>query len=1029
MPEKTIIGLALALWVMLSWSPPLAAQNGPKPTAMAPEEQELVRKLDQVIARDGPSSDAAQSAREDLIQHFRRQFRAADTIPLLQANLEAVLAGHGANSRAAAELRVELGSTLNSVGRSTEARKHLEPAHEFYRQRLGENHPRTAGVLFQLGRAFLSSGQHEKAAEMFERVVKVRQVRFGLNHPQTAVAEHRLGQALWKMGRFAEGEKLLKDALFTLGRAKGEENLHYNTALSELGDLYRASGRLNEAEELLQKALAEQLKSIGPQHPSTIQTFDNLANTLADQRRYLEAEKFARQGLELSTRSLGQESQKSINLAALLASIYSAQGKPEQAESLLRDARQRLLARYGAEAAPVAGMGIRLGGVLIRLKKYDEAKTLLSSALRVYETTAPHHPGRYAAHRDLGQVLLRTGDATQAAHHLSRAIALYSESRGAAAPAPILAAMGEALEQQGKTREAVATYRQAMQGAVGFLAQSRTQSPEARAQQEESVRGMFSRYLGLMLKAQRDRVEVGVNPVEESFVVGENLRNRSLQQAMLRMGARAAVRDARLADLVRKEQDLRILVGSVEQDIVSAVGTGQAVEERETAKTLVQKRRQMEQELRRLGSEIADRFPDYGRLTNPAPATISETMALLGNDEVLLSYLVQKNRSLLWVVRPGGYRLHVVALGEEELEKKVKQLRRALDVSVGRLGDIPSFNVALARELHKLLVEVAGPEIAGARHLVVVHHGALLSLPFAALVTADTAQPQPGGVPFSEYRGVPWLTRSHSVSVLPSATAFVTLRKFAKHRDAQQPFIGFGNPRFDGAPAGRPAEILQRSLKDSRELRSLPPLPETAEELKTIATALGADPARSVILGAEASEPAVKGAPLDRFRVVAFATHGLIAGDLEELVEPALALATPATPTPENDGLLTMSEVLGLRMNADWVVLSACNTAASDGSLASEGLTGLAQAFFYAGSRALLVSLWAVETTSTRRLTTALFAASRDNPALARAEALSRARMEMIQGPGPMRDGKELFSYAHPFFWAPFILVGEGGKD
>ena len=122
-----------------------------------------------------------------------------------------------------------------------------------------------------------------------------------------------------------------------------------------------------------------------------------------------------------------------------------------------------------------------------------------------------------------------------------------------------------------------------------------------------------------------------------------------------------------------------------------------------------------------------------------------------------------------------------------------------------------------------------------------------------------------------------------------------------------------------------------------------------------------------------------------------------------------------------------MGEILGLKLNADWVVLSACNTGSGQGA-GAEAVSGLGQAFFYAGTRALLVSNWPVETTSAKALTTDLFKRQADDPTLTRAEALRQAMLALIDGPGFVDEGKAVFSYAHPLFWAPLTLIGDGGK-
>src|SRR4030095_14477831 len=142
-----------------------------------------------------------------------------------------------------------------------------------------------------------------------------------------------------------------------------------------------------------------------------------------------------------------------------------------------------------------------------------------------------------------------------------------------------------------------------------------------------------------------------------------------------------------------------------------------------------------------------------------------------------------------------------------------------------------------------------------------------------------------------------------------------------------------------------------------------------------------------------------------------------VAGDVSGLPEPALVLTPPQVPTEANDGLLTASEIAALRLNADWVVLSACNTAAGSGQ-GAEALSGLARAFFYAGARALLVSHWAVYSDSTVKLITKALSTMSADKSVGRSEALRRSMLAMIEAGAPHE--------AHPSYWAPFVVVGEG---
>jgi len=185
-----------------------------------------------------------------------------------------------------------------------------------------------------------------------------------------------------------------------------------------------------------------------------------------------------------------------------------------------------------------------------------------------------------------------------------------------------------------------------------------------------------------------------------------------------------------------------------------------------------------------------------------------------------------------------------------------------------------------------------------------------------------------------------------------------------------------------------------------------------------------------VFLGRAASEHQVKSMDLSVYQVISFATHGLVAGDLDGLTQPALAFSSPdvtAASDEDDDGLLTMGEILGLKLNADWIVLSACNTAAADGE-GAEAVSGLGRAFFYAGTRAVLASSWPVQSTATTELMTVLFSKLASNDNLGRAEALQQTRVHLIdEGTYKNAEGKSLFSYAHPIFWAPFIIIGDGG--
>jgi CHAT domain-containing protein len=422
-------------------------------------------------------------------------------------------------------------------------------------------------------------------------------------------------------------------------------------------------------------------------------------------------------------------------------------------------------------------------------------------------------------------------------------------------------------------------------------------------------------------------------------------------------------------------------------------------------------------------ARIVSEFPGYAELASPAPLSIAQAQALLKPDEALVSYLSLDKHSYGFAVTREGSVWHQIALSEADIAARVKTLRAGLfDAD----SDRPKpYDLGAAHEFYAALLGPVESFIAGKLKLLVVPTGALTSLPFQVLVTK---KPDPAVAPDDRYLKAAWLLNDKAITVLPSAASLRALRSFAKASRATKPFIGFGDPllqKGSGADKTAPRGVQPyQSYYNGTEVdldilrRGLPPLPETGDELRAVAHQLGASDS-DVRLGAAATVTSVSAAGLEQYRVVDFATHGLVAGEVGGLSEPALVLSLPDQPSAEDNGLLTASRVARLTLDADWAVLSACNTAAGD-KPGAEGLSGLARAFFYAGARALLVSHWPVESEAAVKLTTTAFAELAKDPAIGRAEALRRSMQQLIASKSSIRN-------SNPSVWAPFVLVGEGG--
>ena len=246
------------------------------------------------------------------------------------------------------------------------------------------------------------------------------------------------------------------------------------------------------------------------------------------------------------------------------------------------------------------------------------------------------------------------------------------------------------------------------------------------------------------------------------------------------------------------------------------------------------------------------------------------------------------------------------------------------------------------------------------------------------------------------------MAKRYSLTILPSTSALKLIRQQPGHSlRPGEPFLGFGDPTLRGQGGQRGgAMIASRAMQVTmKSLHSLDQLPGTREELLTVAAILGVNAESNLFLGPRAMESEVRrlnaSGRLGQAKVIAFATHGLLAGEVQGVTQPALVLSPPTVPTEEDDGLLSMENVLQLRLpQTDLVILSACNTAGDNGS--GESLSGLARAFFFAGARSLLVSQWSVDDRATKVLMEEIFQRYGKPPSLPPAKALQAGMLALL---------------------------------
>jgi CHAT domain-containing protein/Tfp pilus assembly protein PilF len=842
----------------------------------------------------------------------------------------------------------------------------------------GPDHPDVAAALTNMAKLSDDQGRYADAESLYKRALAILEKARGPDHPDVARSLDALALLYDHQGRYADAEPPYRRALAIQEKVLGPAHPEVATSLNNLAVLYNHQGRYTDAEPLLRRALAITEKTRGPDHPDVAPSLNNLAFLYDIQGRYADAEPLYRRALAIHEKARGPDHPRFANTLDLLAKLYTHQGRYADAEPLYRRALAIREKAFGPDHPDVARSLNNLAELNTLRVRYDDAEPLYRRALAIREKAlGPDHPNVTTSLNDLADLYRAQG-------RYADALPLVQTTIG-----------------HGRAKPSVAV-------PVLFASQGSGLMPAGKAQDDA---------LNVVQRASQSAAAAAVN----------------------KLGARLAAGSGRLAGLVRNDQDLAAEAESLDKAILATVSREPARRDAADEQRIRDRLAEIARERAALQGVFGAEFPDYAALSNPQPLAVKEIQALLSDGEALLVYATGEKASYVFAVTRKSAAWKPIALGTAALSSRVAAFRRGLDVEALRQsaegGKPVLFDLGLANDLYAALIAPVEEVTKNARHVLVVPAGPLTSLPFHLLVTEKPTTAIPQLKDIGSYRDAAWLIKRQAVSVLPALASLKALRQVASRDPGARPLVGFGDPVFD--PAERTKALAERRAARTRVAvtrgdgdfwqgagidraklaRSLPSLLDTADELKAVAAKLGAADS-DVHLGSDASETVVKRTALADYRVVYFATHGLVAGDVAGFGEPSLALTLPKQPTELDDGLLTASEVAQLKLNADWVVLSACNTAAAD-KPGAEALSGLARAFFYAGARALLVSHWSVDSEAATRLTTSTFAVMKADPKLGRAAALRNAMLAY------MNDRSSPLN-AYPAFWGPFSIIGEG---
>jgi CHAT domain-containing protein len=951
---------------------------------------------------------------------------------------------------------------LFSAGRYAESETLMREVLRLH-QKAGSGPLSIATAMHNVAATVAQQGRAAEALDMAREALRLRRENGAVDNA-IASSERLLASILANLGRSAEAMDLQQEAVMRALNGEGVDPTTLVRSFATLAYFTAESGDVSGGIALVNQ-LVPMLQQMAPHDVAlTLNTVGRLSSMAGQPQQ---AEAYYREALRHSSALPVSKDWSVVDKATVLnnlAAMLRARGRHVEAEGLFLQARG-MLEEAGLTALPLMATILDgLGEVWRAQHRYREAYDAERRGLDIRQATLPDgHPGLGVSFSNIGITLLLDGQADLAASAFEKAVDIQRKSgdrvrlgRSSANLSAAYAALGKtdwATDIGGEALDILAEalpkgHEEVTRAAFNYawlsLAAGRADEalPVARialadyraaswrlgsdetigaGTTRESRRQILS-VAAALWEADRD------GGLAEAFEAAQWAQASEAAQTARRVAARFAAGDGEIAALARQRQDLINLWRAADAQYLARLSAAGEADPQTVA--LRDQSTGLEAEISALDQQLARAFKDYANLTQPSAATVADIRAALKPGEAFLMPITTQDETFVFAITPDGASWARTALTETTLDADIRALRADLDPtgrsrSAAALEDEdtpkgPAFDGAAAYRLYQALVEPVADRLAGASTVFVVQDGALAGLPLSVLLASplDVASDDP-------LRRADWLIRRHAFVTLPSAASLPALAATRNPRAARIDFAGFGDPVFTG-PADGSGEVeltamLSRGTASGADVTALAPLPGTRQEILALARDFRA-PDDAVYLGAEATEAGVKASTVLReARVVVFATHGLLAGELAGLAEPALAFSAPTEATETDDGLLTASEAAGLDLAADWVILSACNTAAPNGQPGGEGLSGLASAFLYAGARSLLVSHWPVRDDAAGLLTRRALRIAAEDSALGHAEALRRSMLDLI-------DNGTIPNAAHPSTWAPFVVVGGNGR-
>jgi CHAT domain-containing protein/Tfp pilus assembly protein PilF len=963
----------------------------------------------------------------------------------------------GENNNSYIETLIDIGTMYTKLGDYKNSHSALSEAYNISVKLLGEN--KINPMLFALiSNNYLNESKFDKAIEYIDKNIDLMRILNSKDTMSFFIAYNNKGLIYLQMSLHDKSLESFRLAESELDKFFEKNNIAYGMLFNNLGYLYIEKGEYQIAEKYLKKGLHINEKLLGEIHPSNGQSVNNLGLLYMYQNRFELAGKYIKRSLSILDNQFNYDHPDKIVPLTNLGAIEKNLKNYSKAEEIFKRAIKITENLLGGDHYNLIKLFFNLGSLYSEADRHKDSIQIYERGLAISrKNSGPLASMNLIFMNNIALSYINMDNFLKAEEYYKEAygISLRKPHQNILEFALLLNNYANLYMQKFEYEKSLEFFRQSSEIYKNKIFELNN---EKNYSQKRMYANLFAPYLLLLSKPHFNLVEQFVKPKDyklfnEGLEIGQYARVSRTSSALKKMSARLSASDARLSDLVRIHQNSNKKLNILEKKLEIMVGTIAAKRNKTEESVLRDKISNVNKNIYETNMSIESAFPDYYLLTQQHSIDLKSIQRLLKKDEALISYLSTESTLFVWAISQRSYIYRPINITTGELTQKIKAIRKsATTASAG-------FNFKKSNELYMEIIKPIESVIKDVKHLNVVTDKSLQSLPFSILVTKQNSiaalnnsklefgsstrglsgvsgnvEKTDGLNKYENYRNAGWLTNKYSISYFPSIPSIKYLRDSKKEKvgdDTRYKFIGFGNPSIENAfTMDKEPEIenedfiaslnTRGKIFNRNEILELTDLPETADELLSIAKSLGSTN-QSVFLGQDATETKLKALDLSKYSILAFATHGLMANEISGVEEPSLVLTPPSKPSVLDDGLLTSSEISQLKLNADWVILSACNTAASDGTPGADGFSGLAKSFFYAGARSLLVSHWPVASEATVELTTNMFEEMRTDPYLGKSEALRRSRLKLINDSNNPE-------YAHPYFWAPFVLVGDGAR-